>query len=81
MIFYSPYIYGEMSLQNSGMKVVFLGGNSIAPPWAPTGVKIPWSLSVKAAFESDSCVYDPGFRVQEMIRQQYEILALDFILT
>ena len=28
----------QISLQNSGGKVVFL------PPWTPTGVKVPWSL-------------------------------------
>ena len=37
----------QISLQNSGGKVVFLGwfhGNP--PPWGPTGVKVglPWSL-------------------------------------
>ena len=33
----------QISLQNSGGKVVFLGG-SMEPPRAPTGVKVPWSL-------------------------------------
>ena len=33
----------QISLQNSGEKVVFLGG-SMEPPWAPTGLKVPWSL-------------------------------------
>ena len=35
-----------ISLQNSGGKVVFLRGDSMEtpPPWAPTGVKVPWSL-------------------------------------
>ena len=33
----------QISLQNSGGKVVFSGG-SMVPPWAPTGVKVPWSL-------------------------------------
>ena len=32
----------QISLQNSGGKVVFSGGST--PPWAPTGVKVPWSL-------------------------------------
>ena len=32
----------QNSLQNSGGKVVFLGG--FHAPWAPTGVKVPWSL-------------------------------------
>ena len=37
----------QISLQNSGGKVVFLGGGSMEPPpLAPTGVKVPWSLSV-----------------------------------
>ena len=37
----------QISLQNSGGKVVFLGG-SMEPSWAPTGTKVPWSLlSVK----------------------------------
>ena len=35
----------QISLQNSGGKVFFLGG-SMEPPWALTGVKVPWSLSV-----------------------------------
>ena len=33
----------QISLQNPGGKVVFLRG-SMEPPWAPTGVKVPWSL-------------------------------------
>ena len=33
----------QISLQNSGGNVAFLGG-FMAPPWAPTGVKVPWSL-------------------------------------
>ena len=34
----------QISLQNSGGKVVFLRGFHGTPPWAPTGVKVPWSL-------------------------------------
>ena len=36
----------QISLQNSGGKVVFSGGGSMEPPppWALTGVKVPWSL-------------------------------------
>ena len=35
----------QISLQNSGGKVVFSGGGSMKPPpWALTGVKVPWSL-------------------------------------
>ena len=34
----------QISLQNSGGKVVFSGGFHGTPPWAPTGVKVPWSL-------------------------------------
>ena len=35
----------QISLQNSDGKVVFLrGGGSMEPPWALTGVKVPWSL-------------------------------------
>ena len=33
----------QIPLQNSGGKVVFLGG-SMEPPWAPTRVKVPWSF-------------------------------------
>ena len=33
----------QISLQNSGGKVVFSGG-PWNPPWAQTGVKVPWSL-------------------------------------
>ena len=35
----------QISLQNSGGKVVFLRGVPWNPPWAPTGVKVPWSLT------------------------------------
>ena len=34
----------QISLQNSGGKVVFSGGVPWNPPWAPTGEKVPWSL-------------------------------------
>ena len=36
----------QISLHISGGKVVFLGGPMEPPPlhWAPTGVKVPWSL-------------------------------------
>ena len=34
----------QISLQNSGGKVVFYGWVPRNPPWAPTGVKVPWSL-------------------------------------
>ena len=37
----------QVSLQNSGGKVVFWGGGVGVPwnpPWALTGVKVPWSL-------------------------------------
>ena len=34
----------QISLQNPGGKVVFSGGFHGTPPWAPTGVKVPWSL-------------------------------------
>ena len=36
----------QISLQNSRGKVVFLGRFHGTPPKAPTGVKVPWSLSV-----------------------------------
>ena len=32
----------QISLQNSGGKVVFLRGVPWNPPWASTGVKVPW---------------------------------------
>ena len=36
----------QISLQNSSGKVVFYGWSlGTPPPWAPTGVKVPWSLS------------------------------------
>ena len=41
MVFDSAYIMVQISLQNSGGKVVFLGGSM--DPWALTGVKVPWS--------------------------------------
>ena len=34
----------QISLQNSGGKVVFYGWVPRNPPWTPTGVKVPWSL-------------------------------------
>ena len=34
----------QISLQNSGGKVVFYGWVPRTPPWAPTRVKVPWSL-------------------------------------
>ena len=34
----------QLSSQNSGGKVVFYGWVPRNPPWAPTGVKVPWSL-------------------------------------
>ena len=37
----------QISLQNSGGKVVFSGGFHGTPPWALTGVKVPWSLKCK----------------------------------
>ena len=38
----------QISLQNSAGKVVFYGWVPRIPPWAPTGVKVPWLyLSVK----------------------------------
>ena len=36
----------QISLQNSAGKVVFYGWVPRNPLWAPTGVKVPWSLSV-----------------------------------
>ena len=34
----------QISLQNSAGKVVFYGWVPRNTPWAPTGVKVPWSL-------------------------------------
>ena len=39
MIFYSAYIHGANSLQNSGGKVVFLGGVPWNPPLGTNGSK------------------------------------------
>ena len=36
----------QISLQNLAGKVVFYGWVPRTPPWAPTGVKVPWSLKV-----------------------------------
>ena len=44
----------QISLQKSGGKVVFLG-DSMEPPWAPRGVKVPWSLIVLRTW--------PGYRI------------------
>ena len=44
VIFFIVYTYMvQISLQKIGGKMFFLGG-SMEPPWAPTGVKVPWSL-------------------------------------
>ena len=42
--FNSPYIYGANFIAKSAGKVVFYGWVPRNPPWAPTGVKVPWSL-------------------------------------
>ena len=44
VIFYSPYIYGANFIAKSLWESGFLKGGSMEPPWAPTGVKVPWSL-------------------------------------
>ena len=44
VIFYSPYIYGANFIAKFPWKIGFLKGGSMEPPWAPTGVKVPWSL-------------------------------------
>ena len=50
----------QISLQNSGGKVVFLWGFHRASPWAPTGVKVPWSLKVLDKVISNSN-YEVGY--------------------
>ena len=44
VIFYSPYIYGANFIAKFRWKMVFYGWVPRNPPWAPTGVKVPWSL-------------------------------------
>ena len=44
MIFHNAYIYGANSITKFAGKVVFYGWD---PPWAPTGVKEPWSLNTQ----------------------------------
>ena len=46
VIFYVPYIYGANFIAKSRWESGFLRGGSMEPPWAPTGVKVPWSLKV-----------------------------------
>ena len=41
--FYSPYIYGANCIAKYRWESVFFGGFH-GTPWAPTGVKVPWSL-------------------------------------
>ena len=43
----------QISLQNSAGKVVFYGWVPRNPPWAPTGVKVPWSLKGSRMGRSD----------------------------
>ena len=40
---HSPYIYGANFTAKFHRESGFLGG-SMEPPWAPMGVKVPWSL-------------------------------------
>ena len=42
VIFYSPYIYGAKLIAKFRWESGFLKGGF--HPWAPTGVKVPWSL-------------------------------------
>ena len=44
MIFNVPYIYGVNFIAKFLWKSGFLWGFHGTPPWAPTGVKVPWSL-------------------------------------
>ena len=44
MIFYDPYIYGTNFIAKFRWESGFLKGGSMEPPWALTGVKVPWSL-------------------------------------
>ena len=46
--FFIVHIYMvQISLQNCSGKVVLYGWVPRNPPWAPTGVKVPWSLKCK----------------------------------
>ena len=42
--FYCPYIYGANFIAKFRWESGFLRGVPWNPPWAPTGVKVPWSL-------------------------------------
>ena len=46
MIFYSAYIYGANFIATFRWESGFLrlGSRTPPPPWAQTGVKVPWSL-------------------------------------
>ena len=44
VIFYSRYIYGANFIAKFRSESGFLRGVPWNPPWAPTGVKVPWSL-------------------------------------
>ena len=44
VIFYDPYIYGANFIAKFRWKSGFLRGVPWNPPWALTGVKVPWSL-------------------------------------
>ena len=50
MIVYDPYIYGANLIAKFLWKSGFLRGVPWNPPWAPTGVKVPWSLKCKGLF-------------------------------
>ena len=43
VIFYSPYIYGANFIAKFRWESGFLKWGSMEPPWALTGVKVPWS--------------------------------------
>ena len=44
MVLDSLYMYGANFIAKFRWKSGFLKGVPWNPPWAPTGVKVPWSL-------------------------------------
>ena len=52
VIFYVPYIYGANCIAKFRWESGFLTGEGFhgTPPWAPTGVKVPWSLKGTSVF-------------------------------
>ena len=72
-IFYSPYIYGANFIAKFQWESGFLKGGSMNPPWAPTGVEVPWSLKATNGRQKTYeifhvyCIFYSGFMCQTTV--------------